>query len=624
MHHAFTILAAASLVLQPRAPPRPPTARLAASRLPRVCMMVGTGIEQSIGQLDSEAAYDSCAMPDGFDGYQLRERAAALRDIALSISVRRTCDEAELALRLADDYDSDPSLLADIDFASLARRLERDLKVSDGELRRAALLQKSEIDAIAARQRKALEGLRAIRDPEVLAAGSGSVGVEKTAAKVRRVISKAKELPLTVELPASISAADGLDFKIAFNESKNVAKAVKDTWQRLNGEDPEREETLISLQRESKALLSLRAEATKLRAGIKLVRRQKELKSAYLVRFGSASDLLGETLRADRSILKLVTELSLKAALLEMERIYITLESELSVTSALVDQLLQAVERYGIMEEKLRTMVSCVQRDEHEKVDNKQLQLLEADIALLLLQLGLATADSKQEAFSWDRSREQLSVNMKKVNEGVSFYSRGTQLFFQDLGLAASMVTRAAVQGYSLKARETKLLRRIGKDTLTVIPFVIILIIPLSPLGHVLVFSFIQRFFPDFFPSQFTESRQVRVSPAAAAPPTHPLHFILTSNHLPPYPPLQNIMSMYSSITTEASDELPPQLATYLVPTLDGVSGDEGSGDGSEAVVEGAAEEVEGRSSSEADDSSGGGGGSPWPPRSPPTFPLKK
>merc|ERR1719163_1840754 len=81
------------------------------------------------------------------------------------------------------------------------------------------------------------------------------------------------------------------------------------------------------------------------------------------------------------------------------------------------------------------------------------------------------------------------------------------------------MVTRAAVQGYSLKARETKLLRRIGKDVFVIVPFVIILLIPLSPLGHVLVFSFIQRFFPDFYPSQFTESRQ-------------------------------NIMSMYSSITS--------------------------------------------------------------------------
>ncbi len=66
---------------------------------------------------------------------------------------------------------------------------------------------------------------------------------------------------------------------------------------------------------------------------------------------------------------------------------------------------------------------------------------------------------------------------------------------------------------------QVKLLRRILKDLVTLVPFVVILIIPLSPLGHVLVFTFIQRFFPDFFPSAFTESRQ-------------------------------QIMSMYSSITT--------------------------------------------------------------------------
>ena len=36
----------------------------------------------------------------------------------------------------------------------------------------------------------------------------------------------------------------------------------------------------------------------------------------------------------------------------------------------------------------------------------------------------------------------------------------------------------------------------------------IILLIPLTPIGHVLVFGAIQRFFPDFFPSCFTEQRQ--------------------------------------------------------------------------------------------------------------------
>jgi ferredoxin len=51
-------------------------------------------------------------------------------------------------------------------------------------------------------------------------------------------------------------------------------------------------------------------------------------------------------------------------------------------------------------------------------------------------------------------------------------------------------------------------LRRTAKDVVTFIPFIIILIIPLSPVGHVLVFSFIQRFFPDFFPTPYTDRRQ--------------------------------------------------------------------------------------------------------------------
>ena len=52
------------------------------------------------------------------------------------------------------------------------------------------------------------------------------------------------------------------------------------------------------------------------------------------------------------------------------------------------------------------------------------------------------------------------------------------------------------------------LCRRTFKDTITFIPVVIILLIPLSPIGHVIVFGAIQRVFPDFFPSCFTERRQ--------------------------------------------------------------------------------------------------------------------
>ncbi len=64
-------------------------------------------------------------------------------------------------------------------------------------------------------------------------------------------------------------------------------------------------------------------------------------------------------------------------------------------------------------------------------------------------------------------------------------------------------------------------LRRTARDVLTFIPFAVILIAPLTPVGHVLIFSFLQKYFPGFFPSQFTTRRQelmTRCSPSYSCP----------------------------------------------------------------------------------------------------------
>mmetsp|Transcript_16411 Transcript_16411/g.35532 ORF Transcript_16411/g.35532 Transcript_16411/m.35532 type:complete len:210 (-) Transcript_16411:79-708(-) len=96
---------------------------------------------------------------------------------------------------------------------------------------------------------------------------------------------------------------------------------------------------------------------------------------------------------------------------------------------------------------------------------------------------------------------------LAKTKKGLVFYVKGTRLFVDDIVFCLNLIGRA-LQGYTLKPREVRTLRRTFKDTITFIPVVIILIIPLSPIGHVLVFGAIQRVFPDFFPSCFTERRQ--------------------------------------------------------------------------------------------------------------------
>ena len=216
-----------------------------------------------------------------------------------------------------------------------------------------------------------------------------------------------------------------------------------------------------------------------------------------------------------------------QAARLELERIFITLESELSSNSALVPELLPAVEQYGAMEGSLVSMVQAraarraatrpraaatraaptsrslryllllpphaaqvLQQGLHMAIDQDALSMLERDIAQQLLLLGLQ--DQNTEGITLRRLREESEVNLKRLQQGLQFYGNGCQLLGQDLQLLINMLARAITKGYTLRTREVRLLRRITKDLLTIVPFVIILIIPLTPLGHVLVFSFIQ------------------------------------------------------------------------------------------------------------------------------------
>ncbi len=98
-----------------------------------------------------------------------------------------------------------------------------------------------------------------------------------------------------------------------------------------------------------------------------------------------------------------------------------------------------------------------------------------------------------------------------QVQEGIDFLTRGLRLLGTDVAAAGRLFSKAALGG-TLKPREVTAMRRTAVDLLTFVPFTIILIVPITPLGHVLVFGFIQRYFPGFFPSQFSSRRQLIMS----------------------------------------------------------------------------------------------------------------
>jgi len=88
------------------------------------------------------------------------------------------------------------------------------------------------------------------------------------------------------------------------------------------------------------------------------------------------------------------------------------------------------------------------------------------------------------------------------------FYANGTRLLYQDVQHAVKLILKVSFLNYTLQPRELKACYRAAKDVFVLIPFLAILLIPLSPPGHVLVFSLIMKVYPDFFPTPFTERRQ--------------------------------------------------------------------------------------------------------------------
>lgn len=226
------------------------------------------------------------------------------------------------------------------------------------------------------------------------------------------------------------------------------------------------------------------------------------------VKLASVDPALRNEIRRSAEALQVLEQgISYQNLVYELERIYTYLVTELQNPTTkgyipLQDRL--NVAEYGLLESQIE---GC-SRDLNTK------GVLDADIVAVIAEqmtdfkrrLGI---DYYVTGLTYDREAILRWLNDLYLSSkvGVVFYVKGTRLFWNDVVYCASLIGRAA-QGVTLKPREVRTIRRTFKDVITFIPVVIILIIPLTPVGHVLVFGAIQRFYPDFFPSCFTEQRQ--------------------------------------------------------------------------------------------------------------------
>lgn len=167
------------------------------------------------------------------------------------------------------------------------------------------------------------------------------------------------------------------------------------------------------------------------------------------------------------------------------------------------------VAEYGALDRSLARVEEAIEANRSGPSEDADLADLARDVPELKQRAG--AAEDGEVSLTWEvgvrRARRAAQDAWYKLKDGAQFCSRGVSLLGSDLSAAMRLIGRAAI-GQPLNRREVRSLRRTARDVLTFAPFVAILITPMTPVGHVLVFSFIQRYFPGLFPSQFTERRQ--------------------------------------------------------------------------------------------------------------------
>ncbi|CAO2191831.1 unnamed protein product [Urochloa humidicola] len=119
------------------------------------------------------------------------------------------------------------------------------------------------------------------------------------------------------------------------------------------------------------------------------------------------------------------------------------------------------------------------------------------------------TAPSSVSSVPSDQTNEKEDVitkSVEKVKETTTTVLQGTQLLAIDTGAAMGLLRRALI-GDELTQKEKQALQRTLTDLASVVPIGILMLLPVTAVGHAAMLAFIQRYVPSMIPSTYAPDR---------------------------------------------------------------------------------------------------------------------
>jgi len=100
-----------------------------------------------------------------------------------------------------------------------------------------------------------------------------------------------------------------------------------------------------------------------------------------------------------------------------------------------------------------------------------------------------------------------ITKSVKKVQESTTIVLQGTQLLAIDTGAAMGLLKRSLIGGDELTQKEKQALQRTLTDLASVVPIGILMLLPVTAVGHAAILAFIQRYVPSMIPSTYGPER---------------------------------------------------------------------------------------------------------------------
>eukprot|EP00981_Chlorochromonas_danica_P005481 scaffold1110_cov182-Ochromonas_danica.AAC.8 len=465
-------------------------------------------------------------------------RVQKIKDISLQKEILKDITASEFALRVEVKHTQQNETA--IDYEKLIAKMDYNI----------ALLQRKAIKSEGAD--KLLERIVKIKEDLILAANNlptkhlDTQDSREDEAQHKNEETQRSSLNIKPNLRILLREDGTVDWDGAIASGKEVAKFGSELWERLNGKEegtPSLQDLLSPAQakvptspeitRLTEVVSSIQGELAQVTRSIEDIR--AKLRQARREGRVLSAEQMSRLRELDLQVKELEKKHKLFSVNLDLEKICAYLQQELETSVDPSDQRMLVAE-VALIDKQLMTMMAGISvgfvydinaissaqeaasslapsakdlsNDTLDNlislIDDDELNLVSNEVTDLKGRLGLDTQLAR--AMDWGSLGKVTTETLSKINAGLAFFGEGFKIMVADLQYAWKLMLKAS-QGYILKPREVNSLRRSGRDLLMLIPFTIILIIPLTPVGHVLVFGFIQRFFPEFFPSCFSEKR---------------------------------------------------------------------------------------------------------------------